>query len=80
MLQTPATLPVPKDEMRRQALAYYYMHNMAGSPDARTLCDAFVKFWRDCNTGEVTEAGVAAGFRALVDLPAFARFVDALVP
>jgi hypothetical protein len=78
LLQTPGTLPVPKDQMRRQALVFYYMHNLAGSPDERALCDAFVNFWRSCNTGDVTEEGVASGFRAIVEMPAFARFVQQL--
>lgn len=78
LLQSPGSLPVPPDEMHRQALVFYYMHNLAGSPDERVLCDAFVQFWRACNTGEVTEEGVITGFRHLVGLPAFQRFVGRL--
>lgn len=78
MLRTYATLPVPKEEMQRQALAFYYMHNLYGSGDQSALRQAFVNFWTACNVGVITEESVMRGFQGLVRLPAFDRFVDAM--
>jgi hypothetical protein len=78
MLKTYATLPVTKDEMQRQALAFYYMHNLYDAGGEREMTQAFVAFWRACNVGVATEDGVMRGFQALVNLPAFDRFVMAM--
>jgi hypothetical protein len=78
MLKTYEVLPVSKEEMQRQALAFYYMHNLHGPGDERELQQAFVAFWRACNVGLATGDGVMRGFQALVSLPAFGRFVMAM--
>ncbi len=78
MLRTYAMQPVPRDEMQRQALSFYYMHNLYGGVDQIVLRQAFVDFWKACNVGEITEASVMKSFRGLVRLPAFNRFVDAM--
>lgn len=78
MLRTYAKLPVPEEEMQRQALAFYYMHNLYGGGDQSVLRQAFVDFWKACNVGEITEESVMRSFRGLVRLPAFNRFVDAM--
>lgn len=75
MLKTPTLLPVPKPDMQRQALSFYYVHNLYGEDDARTLQRAFLEFWKACNIGPATEGTVLSSFRALVTLPAFDRFV-----
>lgn len=79
MLETYWEKPLQKEEMQRQALAFYYMHNLYGAGDERDLQRAFVAFWRACNLGEVTEEGVMRDFHALVNLPAFSRFVMAMI-
>lgn len=79
MLRTWALLPVPKEEMQRQALAFYYMHNLFGGEDERALQHAFVEFWKACNVGSITEETVLDHFRSLVNLPAFDRFIATLV-
>ena len=78
MLKTYSVLPVPKEEMRRQALAFYYMHNLYGDEDQHVLRNAFVEFWKACNVGECTEESVMGSFRRLVELPAFDGFVKRL--
>lgn len=78
MLRTWALLPVPKEEMQRQALAFYYMHNLFGGEDERALQHAFVEFWKACNVGSITEETVLRHFRSLVTLPAFDRFIATL--
>lgn len=79
MLRTYGVSPLPKEEMQRQALAFYYMHNLHGDDDQLALRQAFVLFWKACNVGEITERAVMQGFQALVRLPAFDRFVAAMV-
>lgn len=78
LLKTYWEAPLPRQEMQRQALAFYYMHNLYGAGDERELQQVFVALWRACNKGEVTEDGVMQAFQALVNLPAFERFVAAM--
>ncbi len=79
MLETCDELPVSRDEMRRQALAFYYMHNLFGGKDARALQRAFLAFWKTCNIGPATEDAVNNSLSALVSQPAFERFVADMV-
>lgn len=78
MLESYAVMPLSRTDMQRQALAFYYMHNLHGTSDARGLQQAFVTFWRACNGGAVSEDAVINSFQALVRLPAFDRFVRAM--
>ena len=78
MLLTYNQLPVSKPEMRRQALAFYYMHNVYGDGDAKTLRRAFVDFWSACNTGTLKEDSILKQYQKLINLPAFDRFVMSL--
>ncbi len=78
MLKTHATLPVQRQEGQRQALAFYYMHNLHGSVDERELQQAFAELWRVCNVGVATEDMVMQAFLALVNLPAFDCFVTSM--
>jgi hypothetical protein len=78
MLLTHIDLPVSKEEMRQQALAFYYAHNLYSDEDQNALRQAFVNFWKACNVGESTEDSVLQSYRSLVSLPAFERFVDAM--
>jgi hypothetical protein len=75
MLQTYSQLPVSKAEMRRQALAFYYMHNLYGDDEEKVLQRAFVEFWRACNIGKITEEVILHHFQKFVSLPAFGHFV-----
>lgn len=78
MLKTYTQQPLSKAEMQHQALAFFYMHNLYGNDDERALQQAFVEFWKACNVGAMTEEAVLRGFRQLVDLPAFDRFITTL--
>lgn len=79
LLKSPRVLPVSKEEMRRQSLAFYYMHNLHGSDSEVELRRAFVAFWRACNVGAASEHEVMKSFQDLIRLPAFNKFVEALV-
>lgn len=78
MLRTYKVLPVSKEEMRRQALAFYYMHNLYAVGNERKLQQAFVKLWQACNEDDVDAGAVINNFQALIKLPAFDRFVKAM--
>ena len=78
LLKTHAKLPVPIDEMKQQALAFYYMHNLHGELNEKELTRAFVSFWTACNIGNGTEEEVLNSFQALIQLPAFYHFIEAL--
>ncbi|QHE83762.1 hypothetical protein [Hydrogenophaga sp. BPS33] len=78
MLRSYDQPPASKAEMQRQALAFYYMHNLHGEGDARLLQQAFVEFWRACNTAQMTEASVLQAFQTFTTLPAFGRFITTL--
>lgn len=78
MLESYGVMPLPKVEMQRQALAFYYMNNLYGAGDERELQQAFVAFWRTCNVGDATEDEVMRSFHALINLSAFDRFVTAM--
>lgn len=80
MLETCKNAPASKEEMQRQALAFYYMHNLHGDPDTLLLRRAFLDFWKAANVGKSTEMGVISEFKALADLPAFDRFVRTMIP
>lgn len=75
ILKTYNDFSSPKEEMRRQALAFYYMHNLYGDADTLALRSAFLAFWKSANVGESTEDAVIAEFQALVGLQAFDGFI-----
>ena len=74
LLESPAVCPVDRAELRRQALMFYYMHNLYAAAAERQLVRAWGDFWRACNVGDVTEANVLECFRRLTELPAFTEF------
>lgn len=78
MLESYGVMPLPKAEMQRQALAFYYMHNLHGARDERELQQAFVAFWRACNVGEADEDTLIRSFNELIKLAEFDRFVKAM--
>lgn len=79
LLKSYSENPLSKEEMQRQALAFYYMHNLYGTEDDQALKRALVALWRACNQEAADgEDGVIAAFRALANLPAFGRFVAAM--
>lgn len=46
MLRTPNQLPIPLSEMKRQALAFYYMHNIHGEMDSLDVRRQFIELWK----------------------------------
>jgi hypothetical protein len=78
MLKTYQEMPLSKAEMERQALVFYYMHNLHMADGERELQMAYVAFWKSCHVADASDDDVMHGFRNLIDHPAFGRFVDAI--
>lgn len=78
-LQSPSEFPVSKSEMQRQALAFYYMHNLHGAAEERELSVAFMKFWLACNAGTSSATKISNSFNDIIKLAAFDNFVKRLV-
>jgi hypothetical protein len=76
-LRTPAVMPLERDEMRRQALAFYYMHNLYGSPQELALRSKYVDYWKVC-IGEPTVAELRARLQSLRNCAEFRGFVTQL--
>lgn len=79
MLETYWEKPLPLEVMQRQALAFYYMHNLYGAGDERDLRRAFVTFWRACNVGVPDERTILGTFRALTESAAFGEALDSML-
>lgn len=78
MLRTHAQLPLPREEMQRQALAFYYMHNLHGDDELKVLRKTLLVFWKACHEAGATEAQVMQHYFALMALPSFGRLVEAM--
>jgi hypothetical protein len=74
-LAAPETLPLPREEMRRQALEFVYMNNLHGSLATRELRERFLDLWKTSHGDHRTAAEASASFVAIRDsegLDAFA--------
>jgi len=76
-LQSPATMPLDAAEMRRQALMFYYMHNLYGDPDELALRADFVAFWTACNSDDPSGNTAAQALQRLRTSRAFGLMVEA---
>lgn len=79
LLTTYTLLPLPRQEMQRQALVFYYMHNLFGAGAQQELRNSFLALWKVCHQTGVTEQQIMRQLSALVMLPAFDHFVEILV-
>ena len=77
-LHTPSVLPIDRSEMQRQALAFYYMHNLYGTADQLALREASNEFMKACERPDCSEDELARLLRALPGLPAFTAFMERL--
>jgi hypothetical protein len=62
MLRTPGERPLELAEMRRQALSFYYMHNLHGDPAVLELRTAFIAFWRASHAADLPEQELLQAF------------------
>ena len=70
--------PISREEMRRQALEFYYMHNLYGDCDAMALRDSYAEFWKACRGEDSDPTMVVRKFENLRGSPAFKRRVACL--
>lgn len=70
-LQTPEELPLSRAEMRRQALAFYYMHNLHGGEAALVLRRRYAAFWKCCHSPDVPTATLLERLKELREAPEF---------
>jgi hypothetical protein len=70
--------PLGPAEMREQALAFYYMHNLHCDADAASLRARFIALWKACHDEDGQSAVLLREFNELRLSPAFQAFVDRL--
>ncbi|MEP7056217.1 MAG: hypothetical protein ABI809_00385 [Caldimonas sp.] len=78
-LLSPCEMPVPKSEMRQQALTFFYMHNLHGEPDDLELRSAFNAWWKACEGSGASTEELLGRFDAMRHSPAFIRFCSRLL-
>ena len=71
MLRTPAERPVDVAQMRRQALSFYYMHNLHDDTAALELRTAFITFWRTCHADNPAPPELLQAFDRMRRSPGF---------
>jgi hypothetical protein len=69
MLLNPNLLPLSRDEMRRQALAFYYIHNLSGATEQLGLRAAYVQLWKTCHSNNFTPNETVERLTQLRTLP-----------
>lgn len=79
MLRTFKFEPLSKAAMQEQALGFFYMHNLFGSPEELKLRNAFIGFWKLCDSKFASEADMRSSLQALIQLPAFDQFMRSMV-
>ena len=72
-------LPVDRQAMRREALEFYYMHNLYGSADDLELRQLFVTLWKACHDSSASIRDVQSALAALRDSPALVRRVSSIM-
>jgi hypothetical protein len=78
MLESPGVLPGDKNEIQKQALMFYYMHNLHGSEDEIALRQAFHSLWFECDINNGQDNDVMNALLNLRDQPAFKAYVNNL--
>jgi len=79
LLLSAGELPVPVAEMRRQALAFYYMHNLYSDADTRLLQEKYLNFWKICHDEQAPPGKLVTAFDELRHSPAFQAGIDRLL-
>jgi hypothetical protein len=79
LLRSAATMPVDAQAMRREALAFYYMHNLHGDAADLELRSRFIALWKACQDPKVVPSELESALMALQQWPAFAERVLAML-
>lgn len=78
LLRTSASLEVDKETMRREALTFYYMHNLFGDPQQLALRTRFVALWKACHDADAPSEVMLSSLADLRNAPGFAHRVAAI--
>jgi hypothetical protein len=79
LLRASTRLPADRESMRRQALEFYYMHNLHGTADDLELRQRFVTLWKVCHDPSASPQDTQSALAALRDSPAFARRIASML-
>lgn len=77
-LMTCADLPINKEEMRQQSLAFYYMHNLHITENGKLLRDAVMSYRVACNTGDCIAQDLAEMLERIAKLEGYQDFISSL--
>ena len=69
MLLTPTLYPLSLIDMRKHALAFYFMHNLNVTSEANELKAAYINFWTSCNTSNSIPSQAVSALEKLISLP-----------
>lgn len=76
LLRSPSTRPITNEEMRRQALAFYYMHNLYGTDSEKQIRHALAEFRRSCHSPQSDEREILSRLNELMALPGSDRICE----
>lgn len=79
MLRQPFKLPLSREQMRLQALQFYYAHNLHGSPEALALRTRFGTLFKIGNDATAAPDALARSLDDLYAEPAWSQFVRELI-
>ncbi len=79
MLRQPFELPLSREQMRQQALQFYYAHNLHGTTEALSLRARFGELFKVGNDTSAPPEALAHSLEALRAEPAWALFVQELI-
>ena len=71
--------PLSKIEMRKQALAFYYVHNLHGTSDDMKIRTKFLELYKACHNKEISWAKVFSRFHDLTRSHSFKKFCKKLI-
>jgi len=71
--------PLSKAEMRKQALAFYYMHNLYGTSDDISIRSKFLELYKACYNKEILWAKVFSRFDDLIRDNSFKKFCKKII-
>lgn len=79
MLQDPFIMPLNRVEMRRQALEFYYSHNLHGSEESLRLRARYRELFKVGSEDMADPAALSTSLAALLAEPGWESFVDELI-
>lgn len=75
-LRTPEVMPIEVSEMRKQALMFYYMHNLHGSAEEFDVRARFLGFWKACHDAACTEADLVRAYQRFCEAPGVRSMIE----